>query len=91
VRLFFWYVAAVYFFGPILAAPFTGGASLVAYVFPFLIFDFRNWNDWVMGCWSVLGLFVIALFLFLIHQFIRLTIRHHVRRFRAMQIYREIR
>jgi hypothetical protein len=89
VRLLIWYVAAIYIFGPLFAAPFTGGASLSFYLLPFFVFDFTNWNNWVMGCWTVAGWLGTAGLLFGVHQFIRLTVRHHMRKYRAKLLFQQ--
>jgi hypothetical protein len=87
VRLLLWYFVAVYLFLPASAAPFTGGASLMGYVLPFLFFDFRDWSTFTVGCWSLLGWFGIAFFLWIIHQFIRYTIRYNLRRLQLIHSY----
>lgn len=80
MRLLLWYVAAVYLFGPLLAAPLTGGDSLFCYVLPFFIFDFTDEHIFVLGCWAWLGWFVVSLFVWTIHLFIRMTIYYNVRK-----------
>lgn len=80
MRLLAWYFAAVYLFGPLLLAPLTGGDSLFFYVTPFLVFDFSNLNLFTVGCWAWLGWFVVSLFVWTIHQFLRMTIRYNVRK-----------
>jgi hypothetical protein len=89
VRLLLWYTAAIYLFGPLLAAPFTGGDSLIFYILPFMIFDFQDWNTFTMGCWSWLGWFVVSLFVWTIHQFIRMTIRYNARKLRANALFQQ--
>ena len=83
MRLLLWYFAAVYLFGPLLAAPLTGGDSLFFYVLPFCILDFSNASIFSAGCWAWLGWFVVSLFVWNIHQFIRGTIRYNVRKLNA--------
>ena len=48
---------------------------------PFFIFDFGNWNIFTIGCWTWLGWFVLSLFVWTMHQFIRMTVRYNVRKF----------
>lgn len=90
MRLLLWYIAAVYLFGPLLAAPFTGGGSLFFYILSFMIFDFASWNTFVEACWFWLGWFGIALLCWTIHQFIRMTIRHNLRKLRAEALFQQV-
>ena len=83
MRLLLWYFAAVYLFGPLLLAPLTGGDSLFCYVMPFFIFDFADWNIFTIGCWAWLGWFVVSAFVWTMHQFIRMTVRHNIRKLNA--------
>jgi hypothetical protein len=88
VRLLLWYIVAVFLIGPLIAAPFSGGASLGFYVVPFLVFDFRDWDKFTIGCYSVLGFLAVALLFWAIHQFVRMTIRYQMRRLHTAQLYR---
>jgi hypothetical protein len=89
VRLLLWYFGAVYLFGPLVLTPLTGGESLIGYALPFLIFDFSNWSMFTFGCWAWLGWFVISFFIWVMHQFIRMTIRHNLRRVRAQALFQQ--
>jgi len=72
LRTFLWYLAAVYFFGPLLLAPFTGGSSLAAYIFPFTFFiDHTLWLSSMMQ----LAFIVPAAFFTIFHYFVRYSLR----------------
>ena len=89
MRLLLWYIAAIYLFGPLIAAPLTGGESLFLYVMPFFVFDFTDWNTFTIGCWAWLAWFVASFLIWTIHQFIRMTIRHNVRKLRAQALFQQ--
>jgi hypothetical protein len=62
---------------------------LVLYVGPFLIFDFQHWNNFTLGCWAWLGWFVVSLFVWTMHQFIRMTLRYNLRKVRAQGLFHQ--
>lgn len=72
LRTFSWYLVAVYFFGPLLLAPFTGGSSLAAYIFPFALFiDHNLWLSSMMQ----LAFIIPAAFFTALHYFVRYSLR----------------
>src|SRR4051794_23706212 len=71
VRLLLWYIAAVFFVGPLVAAPFTGGGSLGLYHAPFMLVT----GDTDKAPLVILAAWLLPAFiLWAVHLFVRMTI-----------------